>query len=88
MKTYTFRTIIEPDDPKGFHGFVPSLPGLHTCGDTLEEVKINLKDAIKCHVQGLIMDKLPVPKVEDSIELIQTFSEAEFFNKYAKIASN
>lgn len=43
MKTYTFHTIIEPDDPKGFHGFVPSLKGVHTCGDTIEEVKKKLK---------------------------------------------
>lgn len=49
---YTFRVIIEPDEPKGYHGFVPILKGLHTCGETIEEVKKNLREAIKCHIQG------------------------------------
>ena len=39
FKFYTFRVIIEPDKPKGYHGFVPLLRGLHTFGDTIQEVK-------------------------------------------------
>ena len=62
MKHYTFRVIIEPDENNTYHGFVPSLPGCHTCGDTLQETKENLKDAIKCFVESLIADKLPVPQ--------------------------
>ncbi|MFH1895918.1 MAG: type II toxin-antitoxin system HicB family antitoxin [bacterium] len=45
-KEYTFRAIIEPDEPSGFHGYVPSLEGCHTCGDTLEETRANLREAI------------------------------------------
>lgn len=62
MQNYTFRTIIEPDDPKGYHGFVPLLPGLHTCGDTIEEVNKNLKEAIICHIEGLLKDKATIPQ--------------------------
>lgn len=76
-KPYTFRVIIEPDKSKGYHGFVPILKGLHTCGDTIEEVKKNLKEAIVCHIQGLIKDKKYIPKEEDVFEFIQTFSEKE-----------
>ena len=47
MKTYTYRTIIEPDD-KGYHGFVPLLKGVHTSGKTIEETKKNLDEAIRC----------------------------------------
>lgn len=83
MKNYTFRTIIEPDDPKGYHGFVPILPGLHTCGDTIEEVKKNLKEAIRCHVEGLLKDKEPIPQEEETMEVIQTFSEEDFKFQYA-----
>jgi predicted RNase H-like HicB family nuclease len=54
---YSFRVIIEPDEPTGYHGFVPFLKGIHTYGKTLEEVKNNLKEAIKCHLQGLIKDR-------------------------------
>ena len=77
LKPYTFRIIVEPDRPKGYHGFVPILRGLHTCGDTIKEVKQNLKEAIICHVQGLIKDRESIPREEDAFEFIQTFSEKE-----------
>jgi len=76
MKTYTFRAIIEPDENNTFHGFVPSLPGCHTCGGTLQETKKNLKDAIKCYVESLIADKLPVPQ-EDGLAYTESISELE-----------
>ena len=55
MNTYTFRTIIEPDE-KGYHGFVPLLKGVHTVGNTIEETKKNLNEAIRCHIEGLLKD--------------------------------
>jgi len=86
MKIFSFRSIIEPDDPNGYHGFVPILKGLHTCGDTIEEVKKNLEDAIRCHVAGLLKDGLEVPKEQETMEIIQTFSEKDlcFPRTYAK----
>lgn len=77
MNPYTFRVIVEPEKPKGYHGFVPILPGLHTYGETLEEVRRNLKEAIRCHVQGLLKDREPIPQEEETLELIQSFSERE-----------
>ncbi|MEA2065457.1 MAG: type II toxin-antitoxin system HicB family antitoxin [Patescibacteria group bacterium] len=82
MRIYTFRTIIEPDKDNTFHGYVPSLPGCHTCGDTLKETKKNLKEAIKCHVQGLLIDGEQIPREDDNFQLVQTFTEKEFaFNR-------
>ncbi len=76
---YTFRVIIEPDEPFGFHGFVPLLKGVHTCGKTIEEVKRNLREAIKCRIQGLLKDKEFVPK--EVLEIIQTFTEKELIQR-------
>lgn len=81
MKFYTFRTIIEPDG-KGFHGFVPILPGVHTCGVNLKEVKKNLKEAIACHVQGLVKDRRPIPREDETLEIVQTFSAKELSLSY------
>lgn len=62
MKTYTLRTIIEKDE-KGYHGFAPSLKGVHTVGKTIEETQKNLQEAIRCHLEGLAKDKtLPKPE--------------------------
>jgi len=77
MQTYAFRIIIEPDGKKKFHGYVPILQGCHTWGKTLEETKKNLKEAIKCHIQGLVKDGQKIPREEDSLELVQTFTDAE-----------
>lgn len=77
MKLFSFRVIIEPEKPKGFHGFVPILKGVHTHGDTIPEVRRNLKEAIRCHVQGLLKDGESVPKEQDAFEFIQSFSERE-----------
>ncbi|KKS44135.1 MAG: hypothetical protein UV05_C0011G0026 [candidate division CPR1 bacterium GW2011_GWA2_42_17] len=77
-QTFSFRVIIEPDKPSGFHGFVPALKGLHTCGETLEEVKTNLSEAIRCHLEGLIKDELPLPSEDGTIELIQMAAVPQF----------
>lgn len=77
MRNYTFRVIIEPDEKNTFHGFVPSLPGCHTWGYSIEETQKNLKEAIKCHIQGLLKDKQSIPLADESMELIQSFSEKE-----------
>lgn len=78
---YPFRVIIEPDKPSGYHGFVPLLPGVHTFGYSVEEVRLNLKEAIVCHVQGLMKDNEEIPHEEDAFEFVQTFSEREFESK-------
>lgn len=67
---YTFRAIIEPDE-KGYHGFVPILRGLHTCGKTIEETKKNLREAIRCHIAGLLKDGEKIPQEEEALEIIQ-----------------
>lgn len=74
---YTFRVIIEPDQPKGYHGFVPLLRGVHTQGETIEEIKQNLKEAIICHLQGLLKDKEVIPQESEVLEVIQSISESE-----------
>ncbi len=76
MKNYTFRVIIEPDEKNTFHGFVPSLPGCHTWGYSIEETRENIKDAIKAYVFSLIDDKLPIPQ-DKSFEAFETFSDKE-----------
>lgn len=74
---YTFRVIIEPDEPSGYHGFVPLLKGVHTQGETINEVKRNLKEAIICHLQGLLKDKENIPQESEALEMIQSISEKE-----------
>lgn len=73
-KIYTFRAIIEPDKPSGYHGFVPSLPGCHTAGDTIEETKEHLKEAIAGILEVALKYGDPIPQEEATVEYIQSFT--------------
>ena len=77
-KIYSFRTIIEPEEGGGYHGYVPVLVGLHTQGESLREVKRNLRDAIRCHIEGLLLDNEEIPREKDLIENIESFSTQDF----------
>lgn len=71
-KQYTFRVIFESDED-GYHGYVPSLPGCHTWGKNLEEVKENIREAIKAHVGSLVKDGKKVP-TDVGFETFEVFS--------------
>ncbi len=60
MSEYQFTVIIEPDE-KGYHAFVPSLPGCHSFGDTVEEAQTNILEAIEVHVESMVEDGEPAP---------------------------
>lgn len=86
--TYTFRAIIEPDEG-GFHGYVPALPGCHTCGNTIEETKENLKDAISLFVASLLDDGKSIPQ-EELVEFYPTITTQDLLqiDPPPKILSN
>jgi len=60
MSEYHFTVVIEPDET-GYHVFVPALPGCHSFGDTVEEAKMNILEAIEAHVESMLEDDEPVP---------------------------
>jgi len=61
--------------PEGYIGFVEELPGVNTQGDTLEEVRNNLEEAVQLvleanrsmaeeslHGQNVIKESIPISK--------------------------
>jgi predicted RNase H-like HicB family nuclease len=58
---YDFTIVIEPDGDS-FHAFVPALSGCHSFGDTLDEVRKNIAEAIELHVECMIEDGEDIPK--------------------------
>ena len=46
------KCLIHEADEGGFWAEVPSLPGCFTQGETLDEVKANLRDAIECYLDA------------------------------------
>ena len=53
--------IIEKADDGSYSAYVPDLPGCTTCGDTIDEVKRNMKDAVDLYVASLREHGEPVP---------------------------
>ncbi len=66
MTVYQFTVIIEPDE-QGFHAYVPALPGCHTFGDTLDEARANILEALELHLQSMREDGEPVPVEPESV---------------------
>ena len=50
---YEFDVVLLEDESGGYVALVPTLPGCHTQGDTLEEVMDNVKEAIDLYIETL-----------------------------------
>lgn len=61
MKNFKFTILIQKDSETGFYvGYVPGMIGAHSQGETINELKQNLKDAISlCIEEGepIILDE-------------------------------
>lgn len=57
---YSFTIVIEPDE-QGYHAFVPSLQGCHSFGETLDEAKQNISEAIELHLESMVEDGETIP---------------------------
>ena len=71
--SYTYRIIIEPDENNTYHAYVPALRGCHTWGESIEEARENIRDAIDVYVQSLIADGEEIPQ-DKSLESFETVS--------------
>ena len=72
----TYTLLLEPDPEEGGYTVtVPALPGVVTQGETIEEAIAMGKDAIRCHIEGLLADGEAVP-IEDERPQVITISVA------------
>ena len=54
-----------------YGAYVPDLPGCVAVGETLDEVKNLIKEAIEFHLEGMKEDGLPVPSPTTLCEYVQ-----------------
>ncbi|MBK6561531.1 type II toxin-antitoxin system HicB family antitoxin [Candidatus Amarobacter glycogenicus] len=54
--------------PGNYSAYVPDLPGCVAVGDSLAEVELAIREAIRFHVVGLREDGLPVPPPSAMVE--------------------
>ena len=66
---YRFLVVIEKADGN-YSAYSPDLPGCVATGATRKEVEKSMHEAIQLHVQGLLEDRLPVPKSHSFAEYV------------------
>ena len=64
-----FLIIIEQGS-NNYSAYVPDLPGCIATGRTLEEVKANMEQAIKLHIEGMMEDREPLPVSHSIVEYL------------------
>jgi predicted RNase H-like HicB family nuclease len=62
--------VIEKSE-NNYGAYSPDVPGCGTVGDTLEEVKQNIVEALLFHMEGLIEDGLPIPEATTQVEYVE-----------------
>ena len=66
MKVLNYTVIFEPQAEGGYTAIVPALPGCISEGDTLEEARGLISDAIRAYCESLIKDGKSLPKDVDT----------------------
>lgn len=59
-----FSIVIHKDPASDYSVTVPDLPGCFSAGDNIEEAMNMAKEAIECHIEGLLLDGDVIPKAK------------------------
>ena len=65
MKTYRFAAVIEKDED-GYYAFCPELQGCYTSGETFEQARANLADAIRLHIEDRLANGEEIKALESA----------------------
>lgn len=65
-----YLVIIEKADDDSYSVYVPDLPGCVSCGDTLEEARQMIQEAIEMHVGEMRSRGLPIPPATSQAAVI------------------
>ena len=57
-----YPIVLHTDNGSNYGVTVPDLPGCFSAGDTLDETFQMAREAITCHIEGILMDEQPLPK--------------------------
>jgi len=60
MKPYEFTVVIEKDENGRYLAICPALQGCYTEGETEEEAKELIEDAIRLHVKSRLKNNEPI----------------------------
>ena len=70
-----YAVVIEKGE-RNYSAYVPDLPGCVSVGDSLEEVKAAIREAIEFHLEGMREDGAPIPKPTSRVEYVEVPEQA------------
>jgi len=56
-----YPVVIHKDLDSDYGVTIPDLPGCFSAGETIDDALAQAAEAIECHVEGLLLDKEPLP---------------------------
>ena len=56
-----YPIVIHKDPDSNYGVTVPDIPGCFSAGDTMDDALSQVVEAIECHIEGLLLDKEPLP---------------------------
>jgi len=65
-----YSVLIWLDDNGAYSAKVPALPGCYSAGDTLDEVRANIQEAIQLYIETLEKYGRPVPE-DRGVQLLE-----------------
>ena len=71
MEALRYAVIYEIGESGGVSAYVPDLPGCIATGQTLDEVKRRIAEAVPFHVDGLRRHGYPVPPPTSLCEYVE-----------------
>ena len=60
-ETMRYRVVFEGSDGEGYSAYVPDLPVCAAAGDTFEETKALIAEAVELHLELMEEEGLPIP---------------------------
>jgi predicted RNase H-like HicB family nuclease len=57
-----YSVVLHKDPQSDYSVTVPDLPGCFSAGNTIDEALSMAREAIECHLEGLLLDGDPIPK--------------------------
>jgi predicted RNase H-like HicB family nuclease len=70
-----YPVLIHKEASSDFGVTVPDLPGCHSAGTTMEQALEGAQEAILTHVEGLLMDRDPIPTPSSVESLLPAWNE-------------
>jgi predicted RNase H-like HicB family nuclease len=63
--------VIEKAGDGSFSAYVPDLPGCTTSGDTADDVRRNINDAVATYIESLREHNEPVPPPSSTVDFVE-----------------